>query len=992
MSNNDFFAAIADTKITDRKEYMETKQPVSVPDVFFKVTHDIDNEKAEILTQEEDSYETNIEAYYSGLAELKSQYSSYLNKRSRCVKKRERLNIKDFDFRFENEKDITDFNSVLNGGGSWEKVSIPHYHGPTGKWVSYYRTTFDYRKDNLRDYIVFKGSDYLTHVYINSRQVLSHEGFFYTFEEDITCYLKEKGNILVVKVENDITTLGENKRFGKKIYAATGIGWDDSEEGWHHCPPGGGIFDQVYIEKRDEAFVADTCVYPDIDNESARIKIVLKNTNPNKSDVKIKIYVEPFNFDDKFKLIGQYDRKIHEGENHYYFDIKIDNPKLWDNYSPNLYSLIIKLDDSDEYEQHFGMRKFHMDTLIKPYGTLYLNNSKIMLRGANEMGHLQLCVIKEDYDQLIEDILIAKYCNMNYYRITQRPVQSEIYDYCDMLGMMVQVDFPLFGQLVKSQIYEATKQVGEMERHIRRHPSVIMVSYINEPTDQFRTDTQHINLTRMEMENWFDICDRVIKHENPYRVVKRVEGDYDPPTFEGLSDFHCYNMWYTNHALPIGDLYRGYLPAIRKDWKTGCGEYGTEGLDNLDLMKNRYPKEWLPKNDEDFWLPDKIVKAQTNSMHGDWFYEQENIKDWIYFSQKHQAKSVSMMTLALRRRSDYIVQTALHLLIDAYPSGWMKTVVGVDRKPKPAYFEFKKSLTPVKVNLRCDRRSCYLNDTFDVECWILNDKPVDYINMVITAGLYDEQKNIIKLYSMNASSSGCTSVPIGRIRIDISDIEVEKREKLYLKATLEHQGILLDTDVFEFDVFAKTNEKIMAYPLGHLAEYVVNTSPYFISGDEKSSKFIIISEKDSLQKATELKNTENKLILFIMNENLNNFEFNGHKYEMSDKRMWKATYCPINQSILSEYKWDDLSYLYDSRSDKINFVAEYFIQCEKQDEMYVFSYKKPSFGESAKGKKEKRPILMHNGDGIFTTLNLEGRIGINPVLDKLLNDVVRRLI
>ena len=31
-------------------------------------------------------------------------------------------------------------------------------------------------------------------------------------------------------------------------------------------------------------------------------------------------------------------------------------------------------------------------------------------------------------DQLIEDILIAKLCNMNYYRITQRPVQDEIYE------------------------------------------------------------------------------------------------------------------------------------------------------------------------------------------------------------------------------------------------------------------------------------------------------------------------------------------------------------------------------------------------------------------------------------------------------------------------------------------------------------------------------------------------------------------------------------
>ena len=41
------------------------------------------------------------------------------------------------------------------------------------------------------------------------------------------------------------------------------------------------------------------------------------------------------------------------------------------------------------------------------------------------------------------------------------------------------------------------------------------------------------------------------------------------------------------------------------------------------------------------------------------------------------------MTDALRRRSDRIVSTAVHLLIDAWPSGWMKTLVGWTASPSP---------------------------------------------------------------------------------------------------------------------------------------------------------------------------------------------------------------------------------------------------------------------------------------------------------------------
>jgi len=991
LSKNDFFAAIADTNITYRKDFMEKKQPVQIPDVFFEETNEELVSLENTYTENNDlKYKMDLAEYKSGILKLKKQYTTYLTRRSRQANQRKRFYLKNFDFRFETSDDCIDFSAVLNGDGDWERVSIPHYHGPTGKWISFYRTVFDYDKNDLNDYLIFKGSDYLTDVYLNGRLVLSHEGFFASFEENITRYLKDKGNTLVIKVENDITTLGENKRFGKKIYAATGIGWDDPDEGWHHCPPGGGIFDNVYIEKRNDVFISDVCVYPDIDDESANIKVVVKNSNPKKTKIKVSIFAEPFNFDSSYRYEAHFDKPIHDGENHYYFDIEVKNQKLWNNETPNLYSLIIRVDDHDEYEQHFGMREFHMDTAKKPFGTLYLNNSPIMLRGANEMGHLQICVIKEDYEQLIEDILIAKYCNMNYYRITQRPVQSEIYDYCDMLGMMVQVDFPLFGQLVKSQVYEAARQVGEMERHIRRHPSVIMVSYINEPTDQYRSETSHINLNRAEMENWFDICDRFIKHENPYRVIKRVEGDYDPPTFEGLSDFHCYNMWYTNHAIPIGDLYKGYLPALRKDWKTGCGEYGAEGLDNFKLMKERYPKEWLPENENDYWLPDKIVKAQTNSMHGDWFYEQDNIKDWILFSQNHQAKSVSMMTLALRRRSDYIVQTALHLLIDAYPSGWMKTVVGVDREPKPAYFEFKRALIPFKINLRCDRWSCYKNDFIDVECWLLNDEPKAYKDVKIKAALFDENRNVLKKYALYASADRCSSNSVGKIHIVTSDIEVISRKKLFLEAQMEYQGKLLDKDIFSFNIFEQNYCILMAYPLGTVAEHVVNTSPHMKFSELKHAEVIVVSDKIHVNILTSMADMKNKKILFILNEDLNDFVFNGNTYSMSDKRMWKATYCPINQSLLNGYNWDDLSYLYDSCSDKINFTAEYFIQCEKQDEVFVYNYKKPSFGESALGKKEKRPVLMKNTDGIFTTLNLKGRTGVNPVIDRVLYDVIRR--
>ena len=124
------------------------------------------------------------------------------------------------------------------------------------------------------------------------------------------------------------------------------------------------------------------------------------------------------------------------GKNEYRYFIPIDNYRLWEADAPWLYgaSVILKKDEDiiSGRMQTFGLKTFISDETSKPKGRFYMNGNPMVLRGGNEMGHLQQCVMNEDFEQLIDDILIAKLCNLNYYRITQRPVQEEIYDYFDI--------------------------------------------------------------------------------------------------------------------------------------------------------------------------------------------------------------------------------------------------------------------------------------------------------------------------------------------------------------------------------------------------------------------------------------------------------------------------------------------------------------------------------------------------------------------------------
>ncbi|MCK5380866.1 MAG: glycoside hydrolase family 2, partial [Candidatus Latescibacteria bacterium] len=369
------------------------------------------------------------------------------------------------------------------------------------------------------------------------------------------------------------------------------------------------------------------------------------------------------------------------------FDMPTD--KLWELDAPWLYQLQVKLTDEngllqDAAARPFGMRSFRMDAESEPKGRMVLNNREIRLRGANTMGHLQQCVIRKDWDQLRDDLLLAKICNMNFLRFTQRPVQPEIYEYCDRLGMMTQTDLPLFAVLRRNQFCEAVRQAEEMERLIRAHPCNIMVSYINEPSPNANGNPRR-HLTRTELEGFFRAADEVIRLQNPDRVIKPVDGDYDPPA-DGLPDNHCYCGWYNGHGLDLGRLHKGYWQHVKPGWMVGCGEFGAEGLDPVALMRTHYPKEWLPQSAEEEarWMPDQIIKAQTGRFHYMWFETQHSLTDWVAASQAHQAWITRLMTEAFRRNNG-MNTFAIHLFIDAFPSGWMKTIMDVQRQPKPAY-------------------------------------------------------------------------------------------------------------------------------------------------------------------------------------------------------------------------------------------------------------------------------------------------------------------
>ncbi len=834
LNAQDKYANIGVKQYNTREHLLEEKAPLPLEKLFLPTGHE-----PSAVFRETEKMDTDAELEQE-LERMREKYKPFTRKLAPDVPRhRKKWPLETFQWRVAGDNPAN-FHNVLEGKGQWKEVNIPHYAPPVGRATTYYYKAIDITEDMLSDgalYLCFKGVDYKAEVYLNGIFVGQHEGFFAPFEFDISGLAKKGENKLLVKVENDITTTGgENdkgqKVIGDKIYAATGPGYDEPTKGWHHCPAAMGIYQDCYIESRAKIHVNDLFVRPRLQDSIAEAWIEINNRLPYNEKIKLNISMYGQNFkkvihDDLEYIpkttivpgIGDLDKPTDNQSVHlpmmggYVNYLKLTLPvpefRLWSPQAPWLYELQVKVIDKngellDVQRQEFGMRSFSMDTANIPRGRLYLNGKPIRLRGANTQGHLQNCAINKDWDQLRDDILLAKIANMNYLRITQRPVQDEIYSYCDMLGLMNQADLPLFGTLSRNQFSELVKQAGEMERLVRSHPSTIMVTYINERFPNGEGFPQRSFSTPIEYKKVFDALNQAVHLQNPDRIIKPVDGDYDPPA-QGLPDNHCYNMWYNGHGLEVGKMHKGYWQPVKPGWYYGCGEFGAEGLDRVGVMKKYYPDEWLPKNKEEEkqWTPNQISMCQTGRFHYMWFNTQYSLQEWSEESQEYQAMALKTMAEAFRRDSR-MVSFAVHLFIDAWPGGWMKAIMDVDRQPKKAYFAYRDALKPLMVNLRSDRDKYFITDTIKAEAWICNDL-IEAPEGCQLHYQFEQDGQIVFANKTKALIPSCSSKFNGFLQFAAPD--VEKRTSCSLRLSLfDEKGEVMDQAELPIEVFPETEE------------------------------------------------------------------------------------------------------------------------------------------------------------------------------------------
>jgi beta-glucuronidase len=403
--------------------------------------------------------------------------------------------------------------------GDWnhQKPEFLYYEG-----TIWYKKSFDYNKQNTTDryFLYFGAVNYRADVYLNGKKLGMHKGGFTPFNFEVPAeLLKEKGNFLVVKVDN--------KRYADEV-PTLNTDW------WNY----GGITRDVMIVATPPVFIEDFVLQLKKPEQSVAKNNVqqaegfVKLSNLPKADEKITIEIPELKFKTQISATG-IDNKI---------NFKLPQLTLWSPEHPKLYKVVIST-GTDRTEDKIGFR-----TIEASGKQVLLNGKPIFMRGICIHGEIPQDVRraygKKDAEQLLQQAL-ALNCNM--VRLAHYPHDEAMTRMADSLGILVWSEIPVYWTInfgSAEVLAKAKAQLNEMITRDHNRASIIIWSVGNEtPISATRTDFMHSLITSAKQLDGTRMVSAAL--EVNYSSLKNVDVVDDPlGEFVDIVAFNEYLGWY----------------------------------------------------------------------------------------------------------------------------------------------------------------------------------------------------------------------------------------------------------------------------------------------------------------------------------------------------------------------------------------------------------------------------------------------------------------
>ncbi|MGY3791665.1 glycoside hydrolase family 2 protein [Aquimarina sp. 433] len=488
----------------------------------------------------------------------------------------------------------------LAGQKDWISINLPHTwnnHDTMDLEPGYRRSTSWYKKkiqiknfnEDIAYELYFEGANITTQLYVNNNLVGNHIGGYIGFSFDITDYLKNGENEILVKVDNSYDPeIIPSQKSDFFIY--------------------GGITRDVWLIKKHKTHISNLKITtPKVSKESASSQVAITIEGIQKEE---KYKVEAQLFDPNGKKMQTVSKTIKNKQFNLEFE-KTANPILWDIDAPNLYQIELVLLESgkqiDKLSDRFGFRWFE----FKHKGPFYLNGRRVLLRGTHrheEHAGYGAAMPNELHQK---DIKAIKEMGANFIRLAHYPQDPEVYKMCDELGLLVWDELPWCRGGIGNENWKSNTKtmLEEIINQNYNHPSIIIWSLGNEiywlPDFEDGDNQEKMNTFLKELNTLSHTLD-------PYRKTA-IRKYYAGSDIVDVFSPSIWSGWYSGSYVTYEKALKKYIKEYRHFLHAeygGSSHYGRH---------TETPIDGLGEMDNDGWTEAITQTAVTNiAKIGDW--------------------------------------------------------------------------------------------------------------------------------------------------------------------------------------------------------------------------------------------------------------------------------------------------------------------------------------------------------------------------------------
>ena len=432
-----------------------------------------------------------------------------------------------------------------------------------------------YSKGNVL--LQFGAVDWLCNVYVNGKEVGTHQGGYDPFSFDITASLNKKGNQTISIRVWDPSDDGPQPR-GKQV--------KNPESIWY--TPVTGIWQTVWLEAVPKTYISAIKQTPDIDKKTLSVSANTENLLPGDQ-----LIFSAWKGNEKIaeQIVTDKSETV----------LAVNDPQLWSPTNPFLYDLKVtvmrKGKIADEIKSYFAMRKISMHPDANGIVRMLLNNQFVFQYGPLDQGWWPDGLYTAPTDEALKfDIEKTKEMGFNMIRKHVKTEPARWYNYCDKLGMLVWQDMPsgdlgnhwenrpgIYGRATDKARTEASEKIyrtewNEIMQDLYNFPSIVVWVPFNEAWGQFKTK---------EIVEW-------TMQKDPSRLVNTASGG----NFEDVGhiiDLHNYPeplmpepaLYGKTRVLVLGEFGGLGLPVPDHTWQQK-NNWGYQSFKNSDELFKRY--------------------------------------------------------------------------------------------------------------------------------------------------------------------------------------------------------------------------------------------------------------------------------------------------------------------------------------------------------------------------------------------------------------------